>query len=89
MSSSFQPDQPYAPSRETRGRASLFWPAAISGLLTMMLVAFGLPATVAFEESSWWITLGAGVLVFAAILGISAIRHTREAPPKKQPPAAG
>lgn len=81
MSDSFQPEQPYEPSRGTSGRAIFVWGAVLSALGVIMLLAVFLPDVFETSWLNWLIALGAGVLVFAAVLLVGLRRDGKSEQP--------
>jgi Kef-type K+ transport system membrane component KefB len=72
MATSFQPEKPHAPARGGRSGLTAVAVAVVTALLAMMLVALAVPSQE--EGANWLWTLGAGALVFIAVLAYGLSR---------------
>ncbi len=71
MSNDFQPEKPYASEPGPRRRPASVWIALLSALGVIMVLAVLLPQFLAQESgANWWITLGAGAVVFVVVWAI-------------------
>lgn len=82
MSDSFQPEKPYPPEGEeaSEGPASI-WIALLSALGVVMILAILAPRFMQESGVNWWVTLGAGVLVFVVVFLIGRIKGSKSGQP--------
>ena len=75
MATSFQPEKPNAPSKETTGKSNIIWTAVIGALIVAMLFALVVPRFFWEGEVNWLVMLGASVLTLVVILAVGFARR--------------
>ena len=76
MATSFQPEKPNSPSKETTGKSTIIWTAVIGALVVAMIFALVLPRFFWEGEVNWLIMLGASVLTLVIILAVGFSRRS-------------